>query len=101
MVGEFMRIAGIYKVLYNPKYKGSYNIPSGVVREKTFRQNMVMRRRRENKFQINFWKKLNRVHDKFIPVELFKKVVMLLYEIKTIQTDLLADKLEGSCKRSV
>jgi len=96
MVGEFMHIAGIYKILYNPKYKGDYIVPSGVINEETFSQNMVLRRRRENKFQINFWKKVNTTHDKYISTKLFKRIIMMLYETNSVQIDILADRIEGN-----
>ena len=95
MIGEFMRIIEVYKILYNPKFIESSKAVLLRSKINNKAQSVLSRQEFEKEFHINLWKKLNPCGNEFISAQLFKKLILLLYDSNYVQIDSLSEQLDS------
>ncbi len=97
MLGSFMQIVGIYKILYSSKY-GSHARPAegakirctdGCRHSKSF----LERLKKENEFHANFWRMLNVLNCGYIHSEMLKETLLTLYESTYVPVSTLASQI--------
>jgi len=93
MLGQFMQLVGVYKILYNPKF-GLHSKPStGKIKcGETCKHSdaFLGRQHKENDFHFNLWKILNISYTEYISTELLKELMMLLYDFTYVpESDLV------------
>ena len=97
MLGQFMQLTGIYKILYNKKY-GIHSKPStGVITcgsECNHSEAFLVRQGKENDFHMNLWKMLNISFTEYISSELLKELLMILYDSNSVPAAILAEQIE-------
>lgn len=97
MLGNFMYLAGVYKILYNPDYHVKCK-PDGEVicRDKEkWAKPYFLRKDKELEFHINLWRILKRSNMEFIDCVILLELLILLFDTSQEPIKELAAYTEG------
>ncbi len=99
-LGRFMRLIGVYLILFNEK-RGVHAKPvcGGKVECDSrcchHNQHFMTRVKKENDFQANLWRMLNVMHCGYIHTSLLRDLVVTLYESNYVPQGTLAARIKG------
>lgn len=102
MVGKFLQIVGVYKVLYNENY-GDYSLNTSEVSSEmvSHKETVLLRRDLERNFHSGFWNLLSNYSHTSVNSHLFKEVILLLFDVNTMQLDTLAEYIESNINHHI
>ena len=97
-LGELMVMLEVYKILYNRKYTGcakAFIGESRCIDKCSHSRSFLLRQEKEYEFHIKFWNTLCRPSDEYIPTELLKSILILIYGSSFTPPIILMDQIDS------